>query len=428
MVLARVLSRNTTRSQVLPPQVSLLSSLRVLAPAGGFSSPKSIFKSWKKLGHDHDHGQKRDIFHLLEKRLREHFNSKKVVLTGGGKEALLQLFLTVKKRSEKSIVIMGAYTCPDIAAAAVRAGFRIYALDLKKDSLEMDVSLLSEEIMKQTCAVVLSNLYGLIDSLPLWLEYKKKYDFFLIDDACQGAFSKDGEHFVGARQETVGVVSFGRGKAICSVGGGAVICSDQQLELFEERYSFITKKRSLCGFRDLFKGILFWVFEKPVLYFFPAHLSFLGLGGAIYQERFSEKTMNTYQALSALTQLEEKSERQAIFLEHTKKWASLLRDLPVRQPYTKHLDTQKAVLIRYPIIFQSAAKREAAWNKLEKKGLGVSQSYPQALSSYAELQPHLISTHTPVAEEIASTILTLPVHRYVQMSDMEEIVQVLKEC
>jgi UDP-2-acetamido-2-deoxy-ribo-hexuluronate aminotransferase len=80
-------------------------------------------------------------------------------------------------------------------------------------------------------------------------------------------------------------------------------------------------------------------------------------------------------------------------------------------------------LLRYPIIFKEAAKRDLVLPALLKKGLGASGSYPVPLN---ELEGSASRIQNPQSEfpngkAISQRIMTLPLHRYVREEDIAEM-------
>jgi perosamine synthetase len=418
------------------------SLFRVLAPAGGFSSPLSILNAKhevKQMVRQNGPGVRKVFEHYLAQAL----DAGGLISFGSGKESLLACFRALSKGLRHPYVAMSAYTCPDIAVACARAGFKVLPLEVKEASLELDLSAHTDAQLSQLSAVVLSNLYGLVDNLAPAIKLAESSGCIIVDDACQALLSKRNGHHVGVCPNTYGVLSFGRGKAICGVGGGAVVISGkntaeatisqtanrQMISTEELRHLQLDNpKGALCAVHCL-SGFLSWCLERPWLYWLPAKLPFLGLGKTEPDFSFRGASITESQLLHAYAQWKSHSIRAQSCIETANQWSDLLLDTALIQPFCKRgFDFSGSVVpIRYPVIFPSAELRDKAFRCLQKHGLGASCSYPKALDGYPELKEVLVESNFPVAKSIARRILTLPVHRYVEKKDIDRGAAIIKE-
>jgi dTDP-4-amino-4,6-dideoxygalactose transaminase len=214
---------------------------RLLAPAGGFASPSAIFNAWIAVRQtlkesNHKESTIAEFLWVLEDCLRRYFGVREVLCVGSGKEALWFFYNMLARSDSRGVIAMSAYTCPDIAAAAIRSGHKVLAVDVDPKTLEPMFESISESYEKSISSLVLSNLYGLVDTLPSELVTTRLSPSAIVDDACQAALSDTPHGKVGARTGCYGVVSFGRGKALGGVGGGALLLPQTQFakELKEE--------------------------------------------------------------------------------------------------------------------------------------------------------------------------------------------------
>jgi perosamine synthetase len=389
-------------------------SLKVLAPAGGYPSPKSILNARKKLAN-------KNLLPIsfLETTFGAYLN-RQVISCGSGKEALYWIFQAISKHakySKKPVVLVSAYTCPDIAAVALRANLIVHPVNINHATLEMDITSVSPDILKQTCAVVLSNLYGLIDPIAEWKDLSKMYEFVIIDDACQAMLSIDSKEHIGCRDDTYGVISFGRGKALCSIGGGCIIVPREDClglaKIMQERVR--GDKISSVGIVYL---MLCWLFEKPAFYRIASSMPFLRLGQTRFDVGFKIGDMTNAQVLAAIAQLDNIQRTVKTLTTNTARLSSLLRNCNVIQPFLdREIEHEsQMVLIRYPIIFRTKKERDIVATILMREGLGVSFSYPAILKSY-------LGDKT---REHGPNLLTLPVHRYVTEADMIKSYEIIR--
>lgn len=389
-----------------------------LAPAGGFPSPWRLISTLRlhRLCCTRDARASDQLTCVLAAqasgRGREKYS---VLLTGSGKAALLTLLTALKRRAKKELVFISAYTCPDVAAAVLRAGFKPYLVDVVPETLELACDRLPLQVLDSAAGVVLSNLYGVPDSLQFWRHRKREDEnFFIVDDACQAFQSQTSEGRPGTRRDTFGVVSFGRGKSFCGQGGGAVIApagagelaNDVRMEAPEALRGFDMRAHAL--------SVLSWICERPLLYSVPSSLPGLHLGETHCDLDFALSGITEAQALSALSVaglLDADAEARA---KKTRVYEAGLSGVPgLSVPSSKPGVDPEVALLRFPVVFSERALRDEVVRGLERRGLGANTSYPRAIADFAEFDGKLAFDDIQGARSLAERVMTLPLHRYV---------------
>lgn len=400
------------------------SSLRVLAPAGGFSSPFAICRALRTLGQSAEHSWDSVFKDVLAQR----YADMRISLEGSGKDALHRCFAEIVKSKHGAEVRIGmsAYTCPDVAVAAIKAGCRIVPLDIDARTLDIGGS-----IDTSACDVLLlSNLYGLADDLQRWEEH----NLLIVDDACQAALSRsgDGGALLGARGGDYGVLSFSRGKAICGLGGGVLLrpkeaADDSSIvgEGSDDLGSLGIEEGKLSSLKQGILATAYWCFESPYLYGIPARIPALGLGETHCSLDYQSHGLSPMQAAAALAQLNDCLRREEQLRKSANLWSELLTELPLVQPYVERAN-EGNVPTRYPLILSNTEQRDRVLRSLLEAGLGASSSYPSVLNDYPELRPFIDGDRVDAARSISGRILTLPSHVYVGDADREKTLRILR--
>ncbi len=395
---------------------NLSARLRTLAPAGNFVSPRRVFSligSWRKRNPSYSELTPLDA---LRGTLASRLSAKQIILTGSGTTALYHLLRTLREQQQCQTVAMAEFTCPEIAAAAVRAGLRILVAPVNAQTMNGRWAALSEA----PNAIILSNLYGLAEELP------SVAGAIIIDDACQSVMTRTADGIIGNRGGHFGILSFGRGKAICGIGGGAIIDPQGALAGLVETKPAPNIVESCLG---MLRHCASAVAEYPYLYSIPASLPFLGLGETHYNPNFPIRELGRLPAFVALAQLSYLSTLLSVFRTNSERWQRLLAGLPIAQPFVTHSINSGTIPTRYPVILPSVTARRQALKDLSR--FGVSQSYAGTLFDFAELRPSLSSAGLTEASDdgrkLANQLITLPVHRYVTDYDAEMVAQRLKE-
>lgn len=322
--------------------------------------------------------------------------------------------------SEKSEVIFPAYSCPDLISAAEFAGVKPVLVDMEADTPWLDLDLLKSAITENTAAIVAVDLFGIAERWSQLRAITDEHRLILIEDSAQ--------YFPGSMQERqwqgdLVVLSFGRGKPVSLLGGGAVLVKRgvRELSAFYESLPDLPPRPVAWREKLMYrlKVRMYNLMIAPGFYWIPQSLPFLHLGetryhpllgiDAIDQLRLDMLANNIamYQSDDSLVRSNKLS---AVFdsLPGVKN-LSLINDIEVN-----------ARLLRYPLLVEEAY-REKIYQRLKQVGLGVSKMYPTSLPKIDGLDNIVGTGNFKNAESFASRIITLPTHRYVTDGIIEKI-------
>jgi dTDP-4-amino-4,6-dideoxygalactose transaminase len=323
-------------------------------------------------------------------------------------------------------VILPAYGCPDLVSAAVYAGAKPVLVDLEVDRPWMDLEQLSQQLTSRTIAIVAVDLFGIPERVDRLRDIATCSDVVLIEDSAQ--FFPGGQEQPNWSGDLV-VLSFGRGKPVSLLGGGALLVRETALGRLVPRGAdpLQVDVGQRLSFR--LKSIIYNQLINPRLYWIPQQLSFLHLGetryhplsniGAIDAARFSmlaanarayrDDTIGSQKAVAEMLAGHE-------FIPEVLVDLASACQVPVNRR-----------LLRYPLIVNRLARDELYAN-LERKGLGPSTMYPVALPAIPGLESMLSGQGPfPAADAFAARVLTLPLHGRVRGADIRAMKQVFEK-
>ncbi len=356
------------------------------------------------------------------------FSSYQTQFYASGTAALAAAIIAAIKQKGVSApeIILPAYGCPDLISAVVYAGAKPVLVDLEVDRPWLDLSQLSAAITENTVAIIAVNLFGIPERWALLREVTEQQGIVLIEDSAQYF---PGDHDLPQIQQDwqgdLVVLSFGRGKPVSLLGGGAVLTKKA---LFE---SLPRPQHIASGFKQrlLFslKARLYNVMISPLCYWLPQALPFLHLGETHYQQLADIEAIDQVR-LDMLTGNIARYQNDAKAVMRGEHISSML-DLQAGVNNLPRLCNVKMSrrLLRYPLLLD-AATRNQVYPKLKQAGLGVSTLYPDSLPKIAGLNVILDDKQVfPNAERFASQLLTLPTHSHVSEKDIEKIGAILKQ-
>jgi dTDP-4-amino-4,6-dideoxygalactose transaminase len=337
-----------------------------------------------------------------------------VTLHASGREALRVALGHLAKQSGRSEVVVPAYTCFSVPASAVAAGLRVRLVDVTAEG-QIDRAALAKLPLERAAALVVSNLLGLAEPIAPLRALLDSAGVALVDDAAQSIGARSSEGPVGGRGD-VGLLSFGRGKPLSALGGGALAWPPDASP--PDGQAPAPPRRAMA----LSRAATYDLARVPRVFRALAAVPVLGVGETVYDPGFRRGGIDGASLCLA-----------AVLLPH------LDADIRIRQAVADNLAARvreetsfvplaavsgSSAYPRLGLIAPSARARDEALGLLTR--LGATRLYPSPLDRVGALRPHRAEDEPcPGAHEFASRLLTLPTHEGLRPRHVDEVVRIL---
>lgn len=353
----------------------------------------------------------------LRDGLRAWLGAGEIQLFASGRAALCALLAGLASRSGRREVVIPAYCCFSVPAAAVAAGLRVRLVDVDARG-RIDAQALAKLPLDDAAAIVVGNLFGIAEPVAPWRELAARAGAALVDDAAQsfGAHASDGR--AGARGDA-GLLSFGRGKPLSGLGGGALVwrggpapCRAPATPSPDRRGA---RLRALAWGAALDPRVFRWLAALPGLHIGETRFETDFARGGIDGASLVLAAARLAHADALATRRAQRAEALAAALRERTRWLPLVAGAGAR-----------AVHPRLAVLAPDAGARAHALARLARAGLGASPFYPSALGAIPALRAQLAGpAEQPGAEDFAARVVTLPTHEGVTGSACERIVETL---
>lgn len=333
------------------------------------------------------------------------FGNRRITLYASGTAALAQAVAQCAARRPVSApeVIIPAYGCPDLVAACLHASVYPRLVDVEPSHWAYDLGALESSLSPNTVAVVAVNLLGLGDGSVELSRLCAPRRIPLIQDSAQ-CLPREPIDWPGDYV----VLSFGRGKPLNLLHGGALIeppGDNHARSARPDHYSW--RDRLLAGRAA---AVAFNVLTRPHPYRIFSALPGTGLGDVTYKPLREAALLPelAWKQVGIAFDLyrQQPSYRRDIWASAIEDWAPL-GIVPLEAPGSP----PPAEPLRLGLLAPHRSARDRLVDTLNRAGLGASRFYATDLPTVAGI-PDVIRRQGPFpqATALADRLFTLPTH------------------
>ena len=336
----------------------------------------------------------------LENELSRFSNSKHVLCCSSGTDALLLALLGLKLQPGDGVIVP-SFTFASSAEVMPLLGAVPIFIDVEETTFNLDPTKLKDtldtanEMGIKVKGIMSVGLFGQPADMKPIKDFAIKNDLWVLDDAAQSFGGEYDNQKVGNLCEVTATSFFPAKPLGCYGDGGAIFTNDE--EIYEIANS--------------------------------SHVHGMGKSRYEYDRIGMNARMSTIQAAILLEKLEifpdEIKKRQTVVDNYNKHLSKL--DLGLKLPYLK--DKFKSSWAQYTVVLPDDINRELLQEKLKLKNVPTAIYYPIPLNDH---KPY---NHFPVSKaglettyKLSKTVLSLPMHPYLQEKDIVYITQSISEA
>ena len=360
----------------------------------------------------------------VEAGLARYLGAEQVILSNSmrtGIQLCLQYYR--KEKPSRNEILIPEYGFHSNLSAAINAGFKIKYIRVNPNTLEIEAKTLKQAITSSTLGVILTHIHGRSNDLERIVPIIKEKKLILFED-CAHAI---GQVYKKKQLGTYGVgcYSFGAGKNITSLGGGAIATDDLKLSKYlrEKQHGYENLRSDLAILVSL---IAYTLISNP----FVAFVVMKPLTRFMQIAKIQRKDHDVFSIQkSEIKRLGTPSCFQLALLHHqfTDKIERLNSIIATRRTTArrydqllenKHNNADSTFCFQYPIRVKNT---DDVISKLWKKNIDAQIDY----CSYLPLlySADKIITSIPVGQNI----VYLPTNRFLDQTRIVDFMPVLKE-
>ena len=336
----------------------------------------------------------------LENELSRFSNSKHVLCCSSGTDALLLALLGLKLKPGDGVIVP-SFTFASSAEVMPLLGAVPIFIDVEETTFNLDPTKLKDtldtanEMGVKVKGIMSVGLFGQPADMKPIKDFAIKNDLWVLDDAAQSFGGEYDNQKVGNLCEVTATSFFPAKPLGCYGDGGAIFTNDE--EIYEIANS--------------------------------SHVHGMGKSRYEYDRIGMNARMSTIQAAILLEKLEifpgEIKKRQEVVDNYNKHLSKL--NLGLKLPYLK--DKFKSSWAQYTVILPDDINRELLQENLKLKNIPTVVYYPIPLNEHKPYNHYPISkAGLETTYKLSKTVLSLPMHPYLQEKDIIYITQSISEA
>ena len=336
----------------------------------------------------------------LENELSRFSNSKHVLCCSSGTDALLLALLGLKLQPGDGVIVP-SFTFASSAEVMPLLGAVPIFIDVEETTFNLDPTKLKDtldtanEMGVKVKGIMSVGLFGQPADMKPIKDFAIKNDLWVLDDAAQSFGGEYDNQKVGNLCEVTATSFFPAKPLGCYGDGGAIFTNDE--EIYEIANS--------------------------------SHVHGMGKTRYEYDRIGMNARMSTIQAAILLEKLEifpgEIKKRQEVVDNYNKHLSKL--NLGLKLPYLK--DKFKSSWAQYTVILPDDINRELLQEKLKLKNVPTAVYYPIPLNEHKPYNQYPVSkAGLETTYKLSKTVLSLPMHPYLQEKDIIYITQRISEA
>jgi hypothetical protein len=315
-------------------------------------------------------------------------------------------------QAKKPEVIIPAYCCPDLLSAILYNDMKPVLVDFIPDKPYMDLNGIEEALNENTVAVIAVNFLGIPERFREIKQLLQDMPTLLIEDSCQW-FPESDEAFASHEGDLV-VYSFGKGKPVCVLGGGALSVMDATYQNYAPTGDITPEYKRTSIAKAMLNRVKYLAYNlvlTPYAYWLLEVMPFIKLGETRFHPltsitampnnklRFLKHNIETYQQ----RHINQHSPCQPVAKQHAENSIVIL--------HSQCPTYKKQQLLRLPLLFDELDSRDTFFALSENKGLGGSKLYANILPKVLDVPCSLIADSAIVhAADFSKRFVTLPTH------------------
>ncbi|HIE27476.1 TPA: hypothetical protein EYP66_09335 [Candidatus Poribacteria bacterium] len=351
----------------------------------------------------------------------KYINARRAFLVNSGTTAFYIILKALMRLSDKTEVVIPAYTAPAVTLAIWKAGLKPVLCDVSLDTFNMDIISLTNIASDDILCVASTHLFGLPCDVLSVNEFVKEKNIFVIEDAAQAMGAKLNDKMAGTIGD-VGFFSLAKGKNLSTYTGGIIVTNRSDLApLLKEEIQKLEEPSGIYKALNPFLLSALALMVRPMVYGMFHRLASFFKSTEVYYS-FDAMKYTEFQAAVGLSLLK----RLPGFIQARQANGSLLyKSLAEIHGIRLPVVIEKGVPAynHFPVLLEESGHIAQVQQELWRLGIDTSRMYLRPVHHCYQLGYAKSPEPFPNAAYIAERLLTLPTHPFIDSSIIQNIIR-----
>ena len=361
----------------------------------------------------------------FESVIKAHTNKKYCYFTNSGTTAFYVILKALKTISNKTEVILPAYTAPSLILPIKKAGLKPVLCDISLKTFNMDIQSIEKCINGNTLCIVPVHMFGLPINMDNVIKIAQQHSLFVGEDAASSLGTTIHNRPTGVFGD-VGFYSFNRGKNLSTLSGGCIVTDREEIaKVIKAECASLPKLGFVSKLKIAAKLIALALAVRPLFYtIFNDLISKLKY--TTLHTDFDSFTYTRFQAgvgcalFEQATKILNKRYDHGMFLFDMLAHLKGIK-LPELLPHTVPVFNQ------FPIVFNDENVKEICFEKINGSGIESTKLYPDPIHRVYNLGYDLNNDPFPNATYFSRRLLLIPTHPMMDIGKLSRVVNIIKE-
>lgn len=367
---------------------------------------------------------KNDCIEQFQKKIAKLTGFPYCILFSSGRIALKELLKELARQNDKrNEVIIPAYTCPTVLFSVLNADLVPVLADIEEDTFNICPKDVQKRITDQTLAIIVVHMFGKMANIKAVKEIVSSEKIFIIEDAAQAT-----DVYYESKVTQIGqfgdfcMLSFGKGKNISTIEGGAILCRSRlTAEALEEIQNQVKKATIKKQIELLLKLVAFSIAILPSVFFWVDRLNFK-LVDTDFEQFPEDYKFTRIQATLGLQMLKEIKEINNTRISNGKYLYSEIS----KNPNYSIPDRDNNLYLRFVMICHNKINKSELLKKLYKSNIYIPKTPFPVLTKYGKRIKNYNNSFS-TSQKVFNRIIMLPTHPFVREKDLKKMIQITRE-
>lgn len=360
----------------------------------------------------------------FESVIKSYTNKKYCFFTNSGITAFYIILKALRSLSEKTEVILPAYTAPSLILPIKKAGLKPVLCDISLKTFTIDIQSIDKHINENTLCIVPVHMFGLPIDMETIMDIAQQRSLFVIENAAPSLGTTMNKRPTGTFGD-IGFYSFNRGKNLSTISGGCIITDREEIAKAIETECFALPKPGLIvRLKIAIKLLALALAVRPLFYtlfHYPiSKLKYINLYTDFDSFRYMKFQAGIGNAsFKHAPELFNKRYDHGTFLFEMLSGVKGIR-VPELIPHAVPVFNQ------FPILFDTIRMRENFLRKINATGIESTVLYPDPIHKIYDLGYDPDKDPFPNATHFSRRLLLIPTHPLMDIEKLSTIITMIK--